>query len=76
MARKVRDLEGFFEELVAHFGGDANTDLDVDIFLNLAEERGLIRWEVYNPVVHGDDVDAEAGIDKIWFSTADEADED
>ena len=62
------DLRGFADDVLDHFGMQDASELDYDDFLMLAAQRGLIRWEPYDPtVLHvGLEIeDVEAG-DLIW----------
>ena len=62
-------LEDFWNALVEHFGWGGSLEMDGSEFTDDAEERGLIRWEDYDPDKHGSDewIEAEEG-DRIWFS--------
>lgn len=70
---KKRNPEKFADMVVEHFGREEADELDLSEFLDMAEECGLIQWEIYKPEKHGDDLDVEPG-DKIWVPT--EGDDD
>ena len=56
----------FTRGVIEHFGDGWPLEMDLDDFLSLAQETGVIRWETYNPEIHGE-IDVDPG-EEIWLS--------
>src|SRR6266496_3352185 len=59
--REARPFIKFFAKVKEHFIDDDNLAMDWDYLQDWGEEAGLLKEVVYDPAVHGDEIEAEPG---------------
>lgn len=55
----ARDPEEFWRKVSAHFFTEGSVELDYEVFIEFALETGLVQEVLYDPAVHGEQIEGD-----------------